>query len=377
MSQKIIKKQTVTLFLSVLMLGLFIFVTYFCWVPDTLISFVPENVLFYAHLNLNKLHYSGHLAQKWFRINNDRTENIFNEYLINSDINNFLDEIAIFILPENDLDISQFGLILKSKTNLKDLRTLLPSSCSVQQISDKVFVVSPQIDLDISKNLTSFSKENRFRFISPFNKEPSLVQGYVNLELMSVYLPIKRKSLEFKFARFNILYPSSKNNKLFFEIENKSNFDYSLFSVQQNDFSVLRNIFDFVSIFPRQESLDELKNKIKIYLALQKPKERKVILPDNSSFIELVADPQDFIFKREGIIDYWQESLDQGTEIALFQDQKRTFFSNNHVLLKKIVSIEREKNPIPVLYWEIDSFWLQRLVLEEKDQKIEGFLELK
>ena len=244
-------------------------------------------------------------------------------------------------------------------------------------MSDKVFIISSQIDLDRLENSIPLSKSNRFRFISPFNKEPSLAQGYVNLELISAYLPIKKKSLESKFVRFNVLHSSSQNSKLFFETENKNSFDYSLFGNQQNNFPVLIDAFDFVSIFPTQEPLDELKDRIKVYLALQKPKERKVILPDNSSFIELVAEPQDFIFKKEGQIDYWQNSLGQNFEIAFFQDEKRTFFSNNHILLKKIISIEQKKNSNSVLYWEINNPWLQRLVIQEKDNGIKGFLELK
>jgi len=89
MSQRIIKNKRLTLFLSVLMLGLFIFATYFYWVPDTLISFVPDRVLFYANLNLNKLHYSGYLTRKWFSVNDDRLKNIFKEYSIDPDIINF------------------------------------------------------------------------------------------------------------------------------------------------------------------------------------------------------------------------------------------------------------------------------------------------
>ena len=377
MLQKIIKKQTVILFLSVLMLGLFIFVTYFCWVPDTLIPFVPDNVLFYAHLNLNKFHYSGHLAQKWLKINKDKTENIFKKYLINPDTLNSLEEISLFVLTEDDLGLSQLGLILKSKISVEDLQELLLPSFLVKQMSDKVFVISSQIDLDRLENLTFPSQRNRFRFISPFNKTPSLAQGYVDLELISTYLPIKKKSSKSKFVRFNILRSSSQNSKLFFETENKNSFDYSLFSNQQNNFPILGDAFDFVFIFPTQEPLNKLKDRIKIYLALQKPKERKVVLPDNSSFIELVAEPQDFIFKKEGQIDYWQNSLGQNFEIAFFQDEKRTFFSNNHILLKKIISVEQKKNSNSVLYWEINNPWLQRLVIQEKGHGISGFLELK
>ena len=380
MSQRIIKKQTITLFLSVLMLGLFIFATYFYWVPDTLISFVPDRVLFYANLNLNKLHYSGYLTRKWFSVNDDRLKNIFKEYSIDPDIINFLEEIALFIPAEDNLNVSQLELILKSKIDLEGLEALLPSFCIVRQISDKVFSVSFHVNNDRLENLTSFSKENRFRFINPFKKEPSLIQGYIDLELMSTYSPIKRKLSKSELVRFNILYSSAESNKLFFEVENKNDFNYPSLSLQENDFSILGNDFNFVFIFPRQESIDELKNKIKVYLASQKPKERKVILPDNSSFIELIVDTEDFVFQKEGLIDYWQESLnyeDYNFEIAFFQDQECTFISNNHILLKEIISIEQKEPSNSSLYWEIDNAWLQRLVLQEKNQKIKGFCELK
>ncbi len=385
MSIQKITKQGIILVLSVFMLGLFIFGTYFYWVPDTLISFVPDNVLFYAHVNINKFHYSGYLAQKWLKANSKTIENIFKEYSINQNIIDSLDEIALFTLAEDDLSTSQLGLILRSKTNLKNLQDLLPSSCSIKQMSDKIFIVSSQIDLNRLENSIFPSEKNRFRFISLFNREPSLAQGYLNLELTSLYLPIKKKLLESKFVKFNILYSSFKSSKLFFETENKNSFNYSLLNFQEDNFSILKNSFNFFSVFSIEESLDNLENKIKIYLASQKPKERKVVLPDNSSFVELIVDSQDFIFKREGTIDYLQgffshkdqEFIDQNFEIAFFQDQKHTFFSNNHVLLKEIIPIEQREDSISSLYWEIDNSLLQRLVLHEKDQKIKGFLEFK
>jgi len=380
MSQKIIRKQTITLFLSVLMLGLFIFATYFYWVPDTLISFVPDRILFYANLNLNKFHYSGYLTKKWFSVNDNRLKNIFKEYSIDPDIINSLEEVALFVPAENNLKVSRPEIILKSKMDLEGLEALLPSFCIIKQISDKVFSVSSHTNNDRLENLTSFSKENRFRFINPFKKEPPLIQGYIDLELISAYSPIKRKFLKPELVKFNILYSSVESNKLFFEVENKNDFDYPSLSVQENDFSILENDFNFVFIFPKQESIDELKNKIKVYLASQKPKERKVILPDNSSFIELVVDTEDFVFQKEGLIDYWQESSDyedHNFEIAFFQDQERTFVSNNNILLKEIISVEQKEYSNSALYWEIDNAWLQRLVLKEKNQKIKGFCELK
>lgn len=356
-------KQGIILVLSVLMLGLFVFVTYFYWVPDTLISFVPDNVLFYSHLNLNKLHCSGYLARKWFRLNDDKIKDIFKEYSINPDVINSLEEIALFALPEGDLGFSQFGLIFKSKMSLEDLRSRLPSSYSVRQISNKIFIASSQIDLDESGDFISFSKRNRFRFINPFNKELPLVHGYVRSGS--------------KFARFNVLYSFPQKDKLFFEIEDKNSFNYSLLGFERDNFFISENTFDFVFIFPRQESLDKLKNRIKTYLASRSPKKRKVVLPDNSFFVELVVDPQDFVFKKDGMIDYWRDSSGQSFEIAFSQNQWHTFISNNHILLKKIISIEREKGLISALYWEVDNSWLQRLVLQEKNQKIKGFLELK
>lgn len=384
MSLKIIKKQTAILFLSVLMLGLFVFATYFYWVPDNLVPFLPENVLFYAHLNLNDFHYSGHLTQKWFKSNINEVGSLFKEYSIDLNIIDYLEEVALFVLPGENIDSSQLGLLIKTKAGQDDLQDLLPPSFFVKQISDQIFIASPQIDLSISDGPISFSKENRFQFINPFSKEPSLAQGYVNLDLMSAYLPIKKQFLRPKFVGISILYHSYRDNRLFFEIEDKNSFDYSLLSSNFSDFSIPKKTFGFAFIFPKQRSLEELENRVKAYLALQRPRERKVVLPDNSFFTEIVIDPQNFIFKKEGLIDYWQdfsddgqEFLDNNLEIAFAEDQKHTFFSNNHILLREIMTIEREEDSISNLYWEIDNFWLQRLVIQEKSQKIKGFWELK
>jgi len=356
-------KESMTLALFALILCFFVFSVYFCWTPDSLIPFVPDDVSFYSHLNLDKLHYSGRLARKWLSANNNITEDVFKYYSINPDIVDSLEEVALFALAESDLRFGKFGLIFKSKMSLEDLRSRLPSSYSVRQISNKIFIASSQIDLDESGDFISFSKRNRFRFINPFNKELPLVHGYVRSGS--------------KFARFNVLYSFPQKDKLFFEIEDKNSFNYSLLGFERDNFFISENTFDFVFIFPRQESLDKLKNRIKTYLASRSPKKRKVVLPDNSFFVELVVDPQDFVFKKDGMIDYWRDSSGQSFEIAFSQNQWHTFISNNHILLKKIISIEREKGLISALYWEVDNSWLQRLVLQEKNQKIKGFLELK
>ncbi|MDD5164100.1 MAG: hypothetical protein PHF10_00615 [Patescibacteria group bacterium] len=175
-------------------------------------------------------------------------------------------------------------------------------------------------------------------------------------------------------------------------------FSPSLISLNQiKQESVLPDKLSFTVISSNIKAMDSLEEKIKENLALKNPVEKKVILPDKTSFIELVADPNIFHFNEKQInnlkLSYFS---DDKIEIALAQDNKYAFISNNISSLEKILinyqtpsqinndlnisnyfsSDILRKNFSPVLYWKIKQFGIDDMVIINQNQKIKGCLRL-
>jgi len=176
------------------------------------------------------------------------------------------------------------------------------------------------------------------------------------------------------------------------------NFSPSLISLNQiKQESTSSDKLSLTVVSPNIKALDNLEEKIKENLAFKNPIERKVILPDKTSFIELVADPSIFDFNEKSVnnlkLSYF---LDNKTEIALAQDDKYAFISNNIPSLEKILinyqsdsqinnnlNISNyyfpdilKKNFSPVLYWRIKQFGVEDVVIINQNSKIKGCLRL-
>jgi len=176
------------------------------------------------------------------------------------------------------------------------------------------------------------------------------------------------------------------------------NFYPSLVSLNQiKQESASSDKLSLTVISPNIKALDDLEGKIKENLAFKNPIERKVILPDKTSFIELVADPSIFDFNEKSVnnlkLFYF---LDNKTEIALAQDDKYAFISNNIPSLEKILINYQSNSQIndnlnisnyfspdilkkffsPVLYWKIKQFGVEDMVIINQGLKIKGCLRL-
>ncbi|MDD5625623.1 MAG: hypothetical protein PHG83_00465 [Patescibacteria group bacterium] len=183
---------------------------------------------------------------------------------------------------------------------------------------------------------------------------------------------------------------------LFFpDIKNFSPSLISLNQIKQESTSI--DELNMTIISSNLKTMDNLEEKIKENWAFKNPVEKKVILPDKTSFIELVADPSIFNFDEKFInnlkLSYFS---DNETEIALAQNDQYAFISNSIPSLEKILinyqptsqinnnlNISNyfspdilRKNFSPVLYWRIKQFGVEDMVIINQNQKIKGCLRL-
>jgi hypothetical protein len=303
-----------------------------------------------------------------------------------SDFLNFIEEIAFFTLPpEKNDNLPSINLFFQSKTFKKEDFQKFFEDGWVEEIAPHVFFVSRKKQ-DLMRKQGFLSQDSSFRFINPFQKEIVLVPGYFNLNLISLYLPVKEGQLvkDSELKKFEIIY-SLREKDLFFQIENSSDFIALANNFNPEDFWNLKNKFKFVFSFSGQSSLESLRQKISTYLALGSPRERQVVLPDNTSFTEILINPDEFTFKEKDSIYYWRSpSLKGGQEFsqfplgefAFFQKNGYVYFSNDFSLLKEIKkSQQQDKEEREFLLVELNNPWLQSLVLSFRDHKIVGRLE--
>ncbi|MCF7906716.1 hypothetical protein K9K85_00310 [Patescibacteria group bacterium] len=380
------KKQPLVLFLAALMLVFFILITYFYWVPDSLISLVPGNALSYTHLNLSKFHYSGYLSQKWIRNHQSLVKDFFQERSMPSDFLDFIEEIAFFTLPpEKDNNLPSMNLLFQSKDLKKEDFQEFFKEDWVEEMAPHIFLVSKE-KKDFTKKEGFLSQDSSFRFINPFQQEVVLAPGYFDLNLVSLYLPVRERGLakNSELKEFEIIY-SLKEKDLFFQIESSSDFIVLVNNFNSEDLWNLKNEFKFVFSFPDQTSLENLRQKISTYLAWGSPRERQIVLPDNTSFTEIVINPEKFAFEEKDSIYYWQSPSLEGdqefsqfplVEFAFFQEKGYVYFSNDFSFLKEIKNRQQQgEEKQEFLLIELNNPWFQSLVLSFQDNKIVGHLE--
>ncbi len=156
---------------------------------------------------------------------------------------------------------------------------------------------------------------------------------------------------------------------------------------------------NFVFIYPKNEPIDLLENKIKAHLALNRPREKQIVLPDKSTFVELIADSEDFNFGDKKIKDrevrYWRQDdqclnenecgdLEGVLEIVLWQDEKYTFICNSLSLAQNIIEGVnscllqfQNKSFNKGMYFNLDGQGeIKSLVLVETDKGMEGCIEV-
>lgn len=95
-----------------------------------------------------------------------------------------------------------------------------------------------------------------------------------------------------------------------------------LVPVWQNGDNLDKIFLGSIFVFSAQETLDQVEDRIKFSLAEQNPHRRQVVLPDQTSFNELIVEPKIFKFNRQEINNTELRWLKQSNfEVAIAIDQ--------------------------------------------------------
>lgn len=407
-------KQRKIILILVVVLIIFSFFVYFSWQPDSLIDFVPENSFLYLHIDLNQARRSGCLGNQW--LNNPQTQQTLKglaEDNANLDLikNVFkkenlslLDEVGLVVLfpqdyiyQETESLLSKAEIILFLKIKRWSNLSLLIKSLKqfhLQELEDHIWVVSDRaFSNNFQRSNVLLVQESLSKRDPLFSKLNSLVwaKGYFNFVSLTEILKTQQDLNWSKsgLAEVKISSPSEPEN-LFFSLDLTGQENKPLFSLFENFVFNNRPGPGFVFIIPQVDSIDFLKQRIKIALSVQEPIKKQVILPDQSKFIELIADPDNFNFKTQEFeqiqLHYWPDNYFETEEsmgIFIWQDQGHTFVANKFSLFKEITKnfnillsgIENqgfEKG----IFFQINNRQIRDLIIIKTGEEIKGRLGL-
>lgn len=133
----------------------------------------------------------------------------------------------------------------------------------------------------------------------------------------------------------------------------------------------------FILGFNSDKSLEDFEKKIKSHLALYAPVEKRVVLPDKSTFIETIADIDVFDFKDKVInekrIRYWE---DENKRVVLWKGKNYIFVSNSLEVNQDVISMcfsnLEDTEFKQVVYIELDAYGIEDIIMGEGDRKLEG-----
>ena len=412
-------RQVTILSIIILFFAVFIFLTYFFYQPDSLVNFVPENALFYLHLDLNKSRQTGYFGNQWLNdwglgkilarlSQSDSNWSLLGNSLQKQNIS-LLDEVGLIGLAlekkdfqNTDKDLPKIDLVLFLKLKRWTSPSLLIKSLkqfSVQKLNKSILIVSRQPFFIKDKQL-NFLKENQLigsNFLSSISNSPVWGKGYVNLKDLIKFFKKEQEAgwLNNRFVKLSLLPPQKgpRPQSLFFtaSLINQEN-QPLIFPFENLDFNNDLGL-NFIIIVPRTGTIDFLENRIKTALSFQNPKEEEMILPDGTSFVELIVDPNVFNFEKKEIKDtqfrYWQSKLllnreDKGAfGVILWQNEKYAFISNNFSLFKNITertsscfSHLQNKDFDKGMYFQIENFGIKGLMVIEISEGVKGCIDL-
>ncbi|MDA2935775.1 hypothetical protein MYX06_00940 [Patescibacteria group bacterium AH-259-L05] len=241
---------------------------------------------------------------------------------------------------------------------------------------------------DITETYTSsvgafhFKEKSRFivkKLYAYFLKKNFVGHGYIDL---SQIVKLLQDNIEMTFSDlvpFSV-YISQDSQYLFFILD-ISDITFPMLldnnTVRYNDTSDQ----SFVLVLRTDTSLEDFEKKIKSYLALYTPVEKRVVLPDGSTFIEVIADIDVFDFKDKVIdekrVRYWE---DDNKRVVLWKDKNYIFVSNNLEENQNFISMcfsnLEDTEFKQAVYVQLDAYGIEDIIMGEGDRKLEGCLKL-
>ncbi|MDA2922071.1 hypothetical protein MYX07_02260 [Patescibacteria group bacterium AH-259-L07] len=179
------------------------------------------------------------------------------------------------------------------------------------------------------------------------------------------------------------IYLAHDPSYIFFTLD-ISDMEYSMTQSRGVNNSVLYNSTPdriFILGFSSDKSLEDFEKKIKAHLALHTPVEKRVVLPDGSTFIEIIADIDVFDFKDKVIdekrVRYWE---DDNKRVVLWKDKNYIFVSNSLEANQNFISMcfsNLEDNKFrQAVYVQLNTYNIEDIIMGEGDKKLEGCLKL-
>ncbi|MBL7054117.1 hypothetical protein ISS06_02950 [Patescibacteria group bacterium] len=359
----------------------FIFFTYFYCPPDDLIELAGDKIFFYLHLNLNKFNHSGRITNKWIASKNidnvlkelGKSDSVFN--IIGKNINKenlpLLDQASIFLLNSDKNNLGVI-LLLKTKKNASSLEVFKKNKKITKNIilieSEKgIYKKLKQVNKNTKNNLLNFFVIGKgFLNVNKLKDNPDNgFGGFVDFSLMH---SLNNFSIKELLNTYKDIVPE----KLCFII---NSFDSDIYSNSFDLPFMLRNDVrkSFVIIFPKQITLDHLIKKARAQLAYNFPIKKKVVLPDNSIFIEKITEPTNFEFKTIkkdfNKFYYWQdtENVKRAEDVIFSETEEHVLLSNDFSFLEKIISsnLLRETDINKAVILEIEEFNISKLIIKE------------
>lgn len=379
-------------------------VFYFFGDKDNLINYLPDNIFFYVHFNLNRFNYAGFWGERWFNgeaflkmvkelSNQDENQKLVKDIFDKRKID-FFKEMSIVgyfwpSLDENKKKDLKLIFIFKTKRDVKiSLVRQGLEEFFITPINSRVLAISSEpVYLKLNKLPKRKEILENFSFFSPLF--PEWGKGVLNLKALEIFNFQPRVEQEIKFT---ISSPYKRKSELIFRFKkNGQMFSEQEFLEQRNSFQ--NSDLGWVLIFP-QETVDLLERKIKIRIAFQSPIEEEITLPDGTKFLELKVDPNKIEFKREILNDkeihYWIKDVSQNTSkeenqegIFIWKEGDAVLISNRLFLCQTFIK-SKEKSPFILeknkfqkgIYFFINKFNLKDIVVVENLEEIKGRLRL-
>jgi len=298
-------------FLILIPVCLFFFF-YLFWQPDTLVDYLPESTVFYFHFDLNSSGRVGLLTQKW--LNQESIKNSFKEISSESQFPldqifkkeniDLLSEAGIIGIPPQSGDLNyqtQIVVFLKIR-KWADFSLIKNnfSNLNLIQLNRRIWLVSQSpvfLNKKENKNLSKkFSEVFKFKKII----NPILGKGFFNLGFLDAQdnFSSSCKRLDFEFFSNSILdnlfFSFIKVPEDFFKNQDPKTIDQIIINPQIEPSIVL--------FYKNSNGKEFLENELKEYFALSKPEEIRRYLPDQTYFIESIANSEAFQFQQKRIV---------------------------------------------------------------------------
>lgn len=224
---------------------------------------------------------------------------------------------------------------------------------------------------------------------SSFSKKDFIGQIYINLSYLDTLTNSSASELlGKKMVKVNF-FQEKKPEFLFFESEEIDDLEFQpLVSLDKQVEDDYNGTLNFVLI--TKQDLETLEHRITSKIAIQKPIEKQVTLPDGSTFTEIIVDPSIFNFEKKQVnkieLSYYQDSSLQELglkEIAIWPQTDYNFISNDLLLAENIINKEdncffniQNKEFEKAIYFQIEDLGIKDILVIETINRINGCMNL-